>query len=257
MPLTDKEKKLLVACYEQANGGEFDFVQAAGAIGIPVSDSVHDEAHDLVLLLEKSGLVDGLAFQDSNGVFTPEGRQLARELIETKENDRIKRTGVTQIRKDIVPNVNSPVAGDSIMDIAIKRTSKDLHELKKKVLGDDSDSQPKTHRPVTWNDMRNVHVVEGQDHLSITESNGVQSRSEPVLNVKLLPEEKPKRTFKAWLWWVGGVLIVLIGQQIILPAVAPKLSAALSGWIDRQWESLKWTMPASTPTTNPTTNESP
>jgi len=75
MELTDRQTKLLIACFQQNNGGEFDPIKAGATIGF-----TKDESNDLCSILKGDGFFSVMGLGDRS-FFTTRGKEVAREMI--------------------------------------------------------------------------------------------------------------------------------------------------------------------------------
>src|SRR6266550_4684746 len=93
MPLSDRQKRYLLAAFRTNNGGTFDTIVAGKGAGF--SD---EESNDLSSSLYHDGIIEEITYGNS-AWFSAQGREAARELIEKEEYERVRRTGVSKIKR--------------------------------------------------------------------------------------------------------------------------------------------------------------
>jgi hypothetical protein len=81
MNATEQEERFILACYEDGGGQGFDFRAAGERVGAAMA-----EADSLARRLADRGLFQALTAA-GEGVFTPQGRALAGELLRAKSKD--------------------------------------------------------------------------------------------------------------------------------------------------------------------------
>jgi hypothetical protein len=83
MNLSDREKRLLLACFDVSAGGDFNWREAGAKAGF-----AEDEADDLAQMLNGKGVFDAFTFGHT-AILSADGRELARGLIEERERARV------------------------------------------------------------------------------------------------------------------------------------------------------------------------
>jgi hypothetical protein len=115
MNLRENEKALLLACYEQNGGKDFVYLKAATQIGMS-----EDEANDVAIVLAKKGLFGALSY-GAHGIFTAEGRQMVRDMIEAKEKAKADRRGYQQIVPRAQPGARPTEEYDRIIQAGVRQ----------------------------------------------------------------------------------------------------------------------------------------